>query len=296
MGLETIVDFVNDQKWLDSIAKPTADFVTRLYTMGGSTGRSIQDFLNGTWLKHPVHSATTDIPIGSYTAAIVLDSLEMVTGEKGYGMAADTAVAVGVTGAIASAVTGLTDWQFTTDRPRRVGTMHALLNLSALGFYIASLVFRSQRNRNAGWGTAMIGFGLTLAAAFLGGDLVYKEKMGVDHSPEMNLPEDFTAVMSADSLRDSTLTRAIAGTIPVLLVRRGEKIYAIAETCSHLGGPLSEGTLREDNVVICPWHSSHFCLDDGHLVKGPSVYSQPAFETRIKDGQIEVRVIKDPLK
>jgi nitrite reductase/ring-hydroxylating ferredoxin subunit len=66
-------------------------------------------------------------------------------------------------------------------------------------------------------------------------------------------------------------------------------VRAIAETCSHLGGPLSEGTLK-DGRVVCPWHGSCFALDDGHVVNGPATHAQPHFESRVHDGQIEVRM------
>ena len=74
----------------------------------------------------------------------------------------------------------------------------------------------------------------------------------------------------------------------VLLVRQGENLYALAETCAHMGGPLSEGKL-EDGCVICPWHGSRFALDDGRVLDGPSTFPQPRLETRVRDGQIEVK-------
>jgi nitrite reductase/ring-hydroxylating ferredoxin subunit len=78
--------------------------------------------------------------------------------------------------------------------------------------------------------------------------------------------------------------------MPVLLVRKGQRIYAIAETCSHLGGPLSEGTL-EDLSVRCPWHGSRFSLEDGRVLEGPSVHVQPILDVRVRDGRVEVRAL-----
>jgi nitrite reductase/ring-hydroxylating ferredoxin subunit len=65
-------------------------------------------------------------------------------------------------------------------------------------------------------------------------------------------------------------------------------ISALAERCSHLGGPLSEGELEEDSIV-CPWHKSKFQLSDGQPVQGPSAFQQPCLDLRVRDGQIEVR-------
>ena len=125
-------------------------------------------------------------------------------------------------------------------------------------------------------------------AAYLGGHLVFKEKIGVDHTADYSPPEDFVPVLAEAELRESELLRVAANGMPVLLVRRGQRIYAIAETCAHLGGPLSEGKL-EDTAVRCPWHGSRFSLEDGRVLEGPSVHAQPVLDVRVRDGQIEVR-------
>jgi nitrite reductase/ring-hydroxylating ferredoxin subunit len=78
-----------------------------------------------------------------------------------------------------------------------------------------------------------------------------------------------------------------AAGIPVLLVKQEERIYAIGEVCSHLGGPLSEGTIA-NGVVTCPWHGSQFALTDGAVVNGPATFAQPCFQTRVRNGKVEV--------
>jgi nitrite reductase/ring-hydroxylating ferredoxin subunit len=74
----------------------------------------------------------------------------------------------------------------------------------------------------------------------------------------------------------------------VLLSRAGDDVAAIENACSHGGGPLSLGAVR-DGVVTCPWHGSWFRLRDGAVVKGPAQHPQPVLETRVRDGAIEVR-------
>jgi nitrite reductase/ring-hydroxylating ferredoxin subunit len=126
------------------------------------------------------------------------------------------------------------------------------------------------------------------ASAYLGGHLVFNEQIGVDHTADQQPPRAFVPVLSAAELPENTLRRVTAEGMPVLLLRRGEQIYAIAETCSHLGGPLAEGKC-EDLSVICPWHGSRFSIESGEVLNGPSTYPQPCFETRIQQGQIEIR-------
>ena len=95
--------------------------------------------------------------------------------------------------------------------------------------------------------------------------------------------------MSEDELTGTELHRVEAGGAAVLVTRSiSGDVCAIAATCSHLGGPLDQGT-REGDTVICPWHRSRFDLRTGDVVHGPAVFPQPAYEARILAGRVEVR-------
>ena len=96
------------------------------------------------------------------------------------------------------------------------------------------------------------------------------------------------AVLPDQELKDDKPTRAIHDGVPIFLVRSGEQIFALAETCSHFSGPLAEGKLI-GNSIVCPYHYSRFSLEDGRVLDGPAVHPQPCLEVRIRDGQIEVR-------
>lgn len=281
--------------WLDSAAKPVQKFVTQLFQSGGQVGQITANLLNGTWLGHPLHPVLTDVPVGAWTAAVTLDAMEASSGRKGIGRAADAAVALGVLGAVGSAVSGIADWQHTTGESRRTGFVHGSLNVIALSLFLGSMVARGNRSRGTGRALALAGYTITAASAYLGGDLVFRQRIGVDHAPEEEQIEtsEFTAVMAADHLPENQLTRAMLKNIPIVLLRRGDRVYALAETCAHLGGPLAEGRLEEssngDPVVVCPWHGSRFDMATGDVLDGPSAYPEPCFEARIQNGQVEVR-------
>ncbi|MEO6637063.1 MAG: Rieske 2Fe-2S domain-containing protein, partial [Ginsengibacter sp.] len=98
-----------------------------------------------------------------------------------------------------------------------------------------------------------------------------------------------------EDLKEGKMVCTDVEKIPVLLARQSGRVYAIAHTCSHLGGPLSEGELLEDACVKCPWHGSVFSLEDGHVVEGPATAHQPKFETRIRKGKIQVRLAKSEI-
>jgi nitrite reductase/ring-hydroxylating ferredoxin subunit/uncharacterized membrane protein len=289
MASDITVKVINSQEWLEPIADRLQPAVASALDNGGAIGPEAAKFLHGTWMGHPLHVVLTDVPLGSWTAAAILDLLEENTGSRSIGNAADTAITVGLLGASAAAVTGLADWsKIGGGRPRRIGLMHGLLNATATVCYLTSLCCRLGRARRTGRKLACLGYMISTVAAYLGGHLVYKEKLGVDHTADFLPPTDFVPVLADSELRDDQLRRVEANGMPVLLVRKGAHIYAIAERCSHLGGPLSEGKL-EDHAVRCPWHGSCFSLDDGRVLEGPSVHAQPVLEVRVRDGKIEVR-------
>jgi nitrite reductase/ring-hydroxylating ferredoxin subunit/uncharacterized membrane protein len=281
-----VVDWLTRQQWLEPVERTLQDGVrTALRPAGAGVAKA----LHGTWLGHPLHAVVTDVPVGAWTVALVCDLAG--NGSRRAASAARGAIAVGLAGAVAAAVTGVTDWHVVGGRRRRIGVVHGLLNSTAAALYASSFALR--RNGRAGAAaraTAAAGYVVMAASAYLGGHLVYEERMGVDHAGRAReaLPDDFTAVLADEALPEGGSRRVEAGGVPLLLVRQEQRVHALVETCAHLGGPLAEGAIGP-GTVRCPWHGSTFALDDGRVVEGPAVHRQPCLETRVRDGQIEVR-------
>lgn len=86
--------------------------------------------------------------------------------------------------------------------------------------------------------------------------------------------------------------RAVEVDGTTVLVSRSENggVCAIANRCTHVGGPLVEGE-REGDVVICPWHGSRFDLCSGEVLRGPATQPEQRFEARVNDGTVEVRAL-----
>jgi len=292
MDSEVVLELIDQQKWLEPVADGLQGAVDGAYAAGGDAGQKIKNFLHGTWLGHPLHPVITDVPIGAWTAALALDVAQLTTGRKEFGQGADVAIELGLLGAVGAALAGLTDWSDTDGRARKAGVVHGLLNVGATVLYTSSLLLRKREQRGKAQALAMLGYAISGASAYLGGSLVYHEKIGVDHAPREALPEKFVPVMLDADLPENKLVRVKANGVKVLLVRRGEQIHALADACSHLSGPLSEGEL-EGNSVRCPWHGSCFALDDGHVIDGPATHPQPCLEARVRSGYIEVRAIQE---
>lgn len=244
-----------------------------------------KDLLSGTWLGHPLHPLLTDIPIGAWTSSFVLDLI----GGQQMRRASEMMVGVGLVGAVPTAAAGLTDFSDTLGVERRVGTVHATFNTVALVLYAASWLARRRGRHSAG---VKLGLGGALAATgggFLGGHLAYGKGLGVDRTAFDQEPSEWTPALDVARLAEGQPTLADVGSTPVLLLRRDGRLLALANTCTHRGGPLHEGQL-EGGTVICPWHRSAFRIEDGEVVRGPATARQPSYETRVMDGTVEVRL------
>jgi nitrite reductase/ring-hydroxylating ferredoxin subunit/uncharacterized membrane protein len=276
---------VVDSPALDRIAEPLSKAVRGAYEAAGPAGQQLKDAAHGVWLGHPLHPVFTDLPLGAWTTALALDCT--ANGDEGRRRAATFAMGVGLAGALGAAVTGLTDWSETQGESRRTGLLHGLLNITATTLFATSWAMRQRDSHDTGRAAAWAGYAIAIGAAWFGGNLVYDQRIGVTNA-DAHLPEEFTPVLRSDALAENTMARARVGKADVLLVRQNGRVCALAHDCAHLGGPLSEGTLK-DGSVICPWHGSEFALEDGRVLTGPSTHNQPCLEVRERGGQIEVK-------
>jgi nitrite reductase/ring-hydroxylating ferredoxin subunit/uncharacterized membrane protein len=269
----------------DRWAKPFGDFNHRWLTALFGPIRPLKDFLNGTWLGHPLHAVLTDAPIGIFTAVILLDLLDQR-------IAADVTLVLGVLAMAAAAVAGLADYTDTDETPRTRATLHATLMVVALLVYLASLAVRATgpADRAVPIALSIVGFIIVSAGAYVGGEVAYVFGNMINRHAWRGAGTKWLPLqMPADGeLPEGTPTKAKLGINNLVLVRQGETIFALHDQCAHAGGPLSEGSIVE-GCIECPWHGSRYQLTDGHLRRGPSVYDQPAYEVRRSEAGWEAR-------
>jgi nitrite reductase/ring-hydroxylating ferredoxin subunit/uncharacterized membrane protein len=276
---ESIAERIEQLEALDSIAEPLQAAVRR----GLPQESRLKGVLSGTWLGHPVHPPLTDVVIGTWTSALLLDLL----GGDGTEEAAEHLIAAGIIAAVPTAATGLSDWAELQGGTRRLGSVHALGNTTALILHALSWSARRRGQRRRGLGLSAMGYAFATLSAVLGGHLSFGKGIGVDQTAFLDGPGEWTAVYGEEALEDGKLTPAQADGVHVLLVRRAGRVHALADRCSHRGCSLHEGRLSEDEIT-CPCHGSTFRLD-GALVRGPATASQPVFEVRSRAGKVEIR-------
>lgn len=260
---------------LDAVADPLQKAVTSL-----PPGR-VKDTLSGTPSGHPLHPALVAVPIGTFAGVALLDAVDADprTTRRLLGM--------GILSVAPTAAAGLSDWGDTGGGERRVGVVHALCNVAA-----TLLMAASWWRRRTGGGRVLstLALGLLGFSGWLGGHLAYARGVGVDVTAFEDEIPDWTDAMADVDLRPDAPAVARVGRNDVLLVRHEGEVHAIADRCSHRGGPLHEGELV-DGCIQCPWHGSRFLLSDGATARGPASRPQPAYETRVVEGRVQVRAV-----
>ena len=260
-------------------ARPLGDFNQRWLSALFRPMPVIRDFLNGRWLGHPLHAVLTDAPVGILFLVIVLD----VVGQR---TAADVALVVGILAMLAAAISGAADYADTDGNARERATVHSALMVVALLVYAASLAVRASGgdDRTVATWTSIVGFLFLSAGAYVGGDVVYVLGNMVSRHAFRGAGAKWIALEPAEldeagDIPEGRPVKAKLGINTLALVRQGETVLALHDTCAHAGEPLSGGTV-EDGCLVCPWHGSRFRLTDGRVVRGPSVYDQPAYTVR----------------
>ena len=268
--------------------KPLGDLTFRFLHWLFHKMPAVRDLLNGRWLGHPLHAVLTDAPIGILFLVVVFD----VLGEPA---AAAWALGVGILAMLAAALAGSADYADTDGRARERATLHSTLMVLALVLYVISLFLRLGGEgvldpvpATAGW-LSVASFLILSAGAYVGGDVVYLLGNMVNRHAFRGSGTKWIALEPAEVDGDGRIPegkpiKAKLGINQLVLVRQGEQILALHDTCAHAGGPLNEGKLIDGKLVECPWHYSRYRLSDGLVVQGPSVYDQPAYEVRRREG------------
>src|SRR5437867_3341708 len=243
--------------------KPLGDLAHRFlfWLFQGLPG--IRDLLVGRWLGHPLHAVLTDAPIGILFLVIVFDVID----DPG---AAAITLAVGILAMLAAALAGFADYADTDGKARERATLHSSLMLLALLGYLVSLAFRlgsAPVASTPGVWLSVISFLVLSAGAYVGGDVVYVLGNMVSRHAFRGAGAKWIALEPAEvdgegKVPEGRLVKAKLGSNQLVLVRQGEQILALHDTCAHAGGPLNEGKLL-DGVVECPWHFSRYRLADG---------------------------------
>lgn len=273
---------IQDAESLDGVVEKIVGLVNKVLPSG-----PVKDVLHGKQLGHALHPMLVALPIGMNIGASLLD----VAGNGAAGRASArrlTGGALLVT--LPTALAGLADWSSLGARKgeKRVGLVHAGANVAATLMYFASWRARHRGAHRLGAALSAAGGGGLVIGGYLGGHLAYVDGVGVNRNADAQpQPAQWTDAAPATDLDEGPIRVEIDGQ-PIVIVRDVYGVHALGAVCSHLGGPLDEGDLK-DGCLVCPWHGSQFDVTDGSVARGPATVPQPVYDARIENGQIQVR-------
>lgn len=259
--------------WLTSVMRPV------------TARRQVGNVLTGVVFGHPVHPALAQVSLGFFASAGLLD----IRGRPAESTAARKLVAAGLASAAPTAVTGLADWSHAHEQQQRIGMLHVAANATGMLLFAGSLL---DRNRGAASRTAgLAGLGSLAAAAYLGGHLAFRQALGANHTEHVphRVPPGWAVLCRLDDVPEQGIVQRLLGDQPLAVFYLAGNIRVLSDVCPHLAGPLHEGELR-DGCVVCPWHGSAFRVTDGSVHTGPATAPVPAFDVRVSDGRVLVRL------
>jgi nitrite reductase/ring-hydroxylating ferredoxin subunit len=272
----------SNQGW----ARPLGDFYVKVLRPPFRAVWPLKDFLNGKWLGHSLHGAITDLAIGALLSVSVLDVL-------GFAAAADALLVIGLVAMVAAAVAGIADYTDTDGLARTRATVHNTVMIATLVAYVVSLVIRlgAPVDRTGAIVTGLAAAILLTIGAYVGGEVVYALGNMIDRHAWRRGAAEWVSLDLSD-VAEAVPARVMAGEHPLLVVRYGETVYAMDETCAHAGAPLSEGKIV-DGQIQCPWHGSRYELSTGYKKRGPTTFDQPSYEVRRTEaGGYEARLAR----
>jgi nitrite reductase/ring-hydroxylating ferredoxin subunit len=288
MSLLSILDRVADVTTFDKVIEPA-----RRAVQAALRPQALKDLLHGSWLGHPLHPVVVQVPVGSWISAGVLDLFPPLR------PAATVLIGTGVAAAVPASLSGAADWSEQAVGVRRLGAIHAVANSVALGLYVGSLVARGRGRGGFGRVLSYTGLGLAAGSASIGGHMSYAQSSGASHAATAAraLTTDWIDLGPLDDLpegRPALRTGKGGGVaVPLVAVRRGARVDVFIGTCSHLSGPLYEGSVeqvRGRDCLVCPWHGSAFDLDSGDPRRGPAANPQEKLQVRMDAGRVQARL------
>ena len=287
MSIMGFLDRLADVATFDKAIEPA-----RRAVQGALKPQAFKDLLHGTWLGHPLHPVLVQVPVGSWVSAGLLDAIPPLR------PAATVLIGAGVAAAVPASLAGAADWSEQEIGVRRLGAVHAVANTAALGLYIGSLAARRRGRGTLGRVLSYAGLGIAGGSAAIGGHMSYAQSSGASHAATAAraLTTDWIDLGPLDDLPEGRpALRTGTGSsvaVPLAVVRRGAHVDVFVGACSHLSGPLYEGTVEEvrgNQCLVCPWHDSAFDLDSGAPLRGPAANPQEKLEVRMEAGRVQAR-------
>lgn len=253
---------------------------------------------------HPIHPALIPFPFAFLTGALLFDALGWIVGEGSFVTTGRYLAVAGVAAALVAAVPGIVDY-FNTVPPnssgKRRARKHGLLNLTAVALFAIAIWLRAETVGLVVLGVEAAAVALLSYAGWLGGTLVNRNMIGVDHryadagkwkEAHLEGKDEWLPAAREDELKPGQMKLLHVKSLDgrrVALARTARGYVAFDDRCTHRGGSLAGGVLV-GTTVQCLWHGSQFDVETGAVRCGPAKDSIARYDVMVSDGEVRVRV------
>ena len=251
---------------------------------------------------HPIHPMLVGFPVAYLLGSAAINLWARASGKRRLHQTARDLNTLGLATACAAAVPGVVDYFLAVppqSSAKERATKHALSNVAALALFSTARAGRNGNGRPAAWTSAfeVAGAALMTVAGWMGGTLVYRNQIGVDHRyadagkwreeriPAAYAEGDLVDVASDSDLEVGQMKLFRIGDLRVALARTDEGYRAFQDRCTHRGGPLSDGVLI-CGTVQCPWHGSQFDAATGEVKAGPAAEPIETYRVQMAGGRV----------
>jgi len=233
--------------------------------------------------SHPIHPMLVPFPIAFFTGTFVLDLIALITSDGVYAQAAIFLQTGGIIMAVVAAIPGVIDYIFSVppaSSAKKRATEHALLNMSMLLFFTIALLLKIYSGASFFIILALelAGTVLLTMAGWLGGTLVHRNQIGVDHryahagkwsEEKLAASSGKIEVRGLSEMKTNQMKLVHAGSRRIAIARTGKGFVAFDDRCTHRGASLADGAMICETVQ-CPWHGSQFEVNEGAVQAGPA--------------------------
>lgn len=254
--------------------------------------------------SHPIHPILVSFPVAFLTAAPVLDIVGLLRETPSLWTSGAYANAAAIFTGLAAGAAGLVDYLYVVppnSSAKKRATWHMAINVTALALVAVAWAFRdltTLKPQAAAVALEVAALALAGCGGWLGGTLVYRNQIGVDHryaragkwreTTITGSPGESIAIDGASELQIGQMMLLRLPDRRLVLARTDNGFVAFDDHCTHRGGSLAGGTLA-CGTVCCPWHGSQFAADSGAVVAGPA--EKPIGTYRLTEAAGEVRLV-----
>lgn len=249
--------------------------------------------------SHPLHPILVAFPIAFFIGALVFDLLSVISRNHSFWQTGYYLAIAGIVGAVMAAIPGAIDYFYTVppqSTAKKRATKHALINVTNLVLFVFVVYYRQTENAIPAVVLVIEAIGVILLsiAGWMGGTLVHRNQIGVDHryaeagkwnEAYVDASSGRIQVALSDELKLNGMKLVHVNQKRIVVGKTEKGFVAFSDHCTHRGGSLADGVMI-CGTVHCPWHGSHFDVETGVVKAGPAKENIETYTLEETDGKV----------